>query len=85
VAELCPELKANGPQIDTRRELWTRENPEGEKDRAAMRDALSVELDRAADALESVQTQKGWLVRGLIAAVVLGLLALVLNSALGPR
>jgi serine/threonine protein kinase len=85
VGELCPELKARGPQIDTRRELWTRENPEGEKDRAAMRDALSVELDRAADALESVQTQKGWLVRGLIAAVVLGLLALVLTSALGPR
>jgi serine/threonine-protein kinase len=85
VAELCPALKVHGPPIDTRRELWTRENPEGEKTREAMRDALGVELDRAADALQSDQAQKGWLVRGLIAAVVLGLLALVINSALGPR
>jgi serine/threonine-protein kinase len=85
VSELCPELKAKGPQIDTRRELWTRENAEGVQERAAMRDALGVELDRVADDLETVQAQKGWLVRGLIAAVVIGLLALVLNSALGSR
>jgi serine/threonine-protein kinase len=83
--ELCGELKTRGPQIDTRRELWTRENAEGQKERSAMRDALGVELDRAAEELASGQSQKGWLVRGLIAALVLGLLALVINSALGPR
>ncbi len=82
VGRLCSELKAQGPSVDTRRELWTRETAEGEKERAQMRDALAVELDRAADELETGQSKKGWLVRGVIATVVLGLLALVLQKLL---
>lgn len=82
LAELCATVKAEGPRLDTRKELWTRESAEGGKQREALRDALSVELDHAAAAIESGQTKKSWLVRGLIAAVVIGLLALVLNSAL---
>jgi serine/threonine protein kinase len=85
VGELCAELKREGPSIDTRRELWTRESAEGEKSRAAMRDALSVELDIAADQLESGQGKKSWLVRGVIALIVLGLLGLVLKSLLEAR
>lgn len=85
VGALCSQLKHEGPSIDTRRELWTRESAEGEKSRAAMRDALSVELDIAADQLESGQGKKSWLVRGVIAVIVIGLLALVLNSLLNAR
>jgi serine/threonine-protein kinase len=85
VGRLCAELKAAGPSVDTRRELWTRENPEGEKERAVLRDALAVELDRAADDLESGQSQKSWLVRGVIASLVIGLLALVVSKLLGTR
>jgi serine/threonine-protein kinase len=85
VGRLCAELKDNGPSVDTRRELWTRESVEDEKERAAMRDALAVELDRAADDLETGQSKKSWLVRGVIAGVVLGLLALVVSKLLGAR
>jgi serine/threonine-protein kinase len=85
VGRLCTELKANGPSVDTRRELWTRESAEGEKERTAMRDALAVELDRAADDLETGQSKKSWLVRGVIASVVIGLLALVVSRLLGAR
>jgi serine/threonine-protein kinase len=85
VSRLCAELKAAGPGVDTRRELWTRESAEGEKERAAMRDALGVELDRAADDFETGQSKKSWLVRGVIASVVLGLLALVVSKLLGSH
>jgi serine/threonine protein kinase len=86
VGGLYTELKREGPSIDTRRELWTRESAEGERSRAAMRDALSVELDIAADELESGQDKKSWLVRGVIAVLVIALLALVLRALLqtGP-
>ena len=82
VGGLYEELKREGPSIDTRRELWTRESAEGERSRAAMRDALSVELDIAADELESGQDKKSWLVRGVIAVLVIALLALVLRALL---
>jgi eukaryotic-like serine/threonine-protein kinase len=82
VGRLCAELKAQGPSVDTRRELWTRESAEGQKDRAQMRDALGVELDRVVDELETGQKKKGWLVRGVIAGVVIGLLVLVLQKLL---
>ena len=82
VSELCAVMKAEGPKLDTRKELWTRESAEGGKQRAAMQDALSVELDRAAEDIESGQSKKSWLVKALIAVVVLGLLALVVSSAL---
>ena len=85
MGELCEQLKREGPSIDTRRELWTRESAEGQKSRAAMRDALSVELDIAADQLESGQDKKSWMVRAVIAMLVLGLLALVLRSLLQAR
>ena len=86
VGALYAELKREGPSIDTRRELWTRESAEGQRSRAAMRDALSVELDIAADELESGQDKKSWLVRGVIAVLVIALLALVLRALLqtGP-
>jgi serine/threonine-protein kinase len=82
VGRLCSELKAQGPSVDTRRELWTRESAEGQKDRAQMRDALGVELDRVVDELETGQKKKSWLVRGVIAGVVIGLLVLVLQKLL---
>jgi eukaryotic-like serine/threonine-protein kinase len=82
VGELCAALKAEGPKLDARRELWTRESAEGGKERAAMRDALSVELDSAVEGIEADQSQRSWLVRLVIAALVLGLLALVMSRAL---
>jgi serine/threonine protein kinase len=85
VGQLCSEMKQSGPSVDARRELWTRESPQGEKERAAMRDALAVELDRASDDLEAGQSQKSWLVRGVIATIVLGLLALVMSKLFGAR
>jgi serine/threonine protein kinase len=81
--ELCAALRDGGPTLDTRPETWTRESAEGQKSREAMRDALSVQLEADTEELARASSGKAWLVRGVIAAVVLGLVALVVANVLG--
>jgi serine/threonine protein kinase len=81
--ELCVTLRDEGPTLDTRPETWTRESVEGAKSREALRDALSVQLEADTDELVRTSSSKAWLVRSVIAVVVLGLVALVVANVLG--
>jgi hypothetical protein len=74
---LAPAESKGPPELDTRRELWTRESSATEHARAAMRDELAREADVGADALESAGRRKAITVYAVIALVVMGLLGLV--------
>ena len=82
VGELCADVKLN-PRIDSRPELWTRENETGRIERAAMRDALTQDLDAEAANIEASRKRKAALVRATLFAIVLGLVAAVLNALKG--
>jgi serine/threonine-protein kinase len=84
---LAPAESKGPPELDTRRELWTRESSATEHARAAMRDELAREADLGADALESAGRRKSITVYALIALVVMGLLGLVVARLVtrGPK
>jgi serine/threonine-protein kinase len=83
VGKLCSELKQQGPKLDTRPEVWTRENQTGRIEKDAMRAALSHALDADEEAMAQHGSRKAWLVRGVLLAVVAGLLAAVLQALQG--
>jgi serine/threonine protein kinase len=82
-SELCSRAYLEGPTLDARKETWTRESAEGVKEREAMRDALSVQLEADEGELARMGAKKSWLVRSVLAVIVLGLLALVVANVLG--
>jgi serine/threonine protein kinase len=77
MAALAPAESKSPPEIDTRRELWTRESSATEQARAAMREELAREADVGADALENAGRRRSITVYAVIAMVVLALLSLV--------
>jgi len=84
VSGLCPEDKQNGPNLERKAEVWTRETAQSTAQRQALQDAVSRDLLDATDHFAAQQAQRGTLVSVALAAVVLGLLALVLYTALRP-
>ncbi len=82
VSELCADVKLS-PRIDQRPELWTRENETGRVERAAMRDALTHDLDAEAASLAASRRRRGTLVRATLFVIVIGLVAAVLNALKG--
>lgn len=80
VSELCAEAARSGPNLDTRPELWTRENETGRTERFALREALAQDLDLEVASLDQQARSKRRLVGAAIFLVVFGLLAAVLNA-----
>jgi serine/threonine protein kinase len=75
--ELAPEEHSGPPEIDTRRELWTRENVSNEHERIALREELARDADAGFDEIAAHGRRKNLTVYAVIALVVLGLLGLV--------
>ncbi len=84
VAELCPYDKQNGGTLERKPETWTRETAQSTAQREALQSTISRDLADVTDQLEAQKKQRSSLVSVALAAVVLGLLALVLYTALTP-
>ncbi len=80
VSELCADAKLAGPRIDGRPEVWSREGEASKHERAALREALSQDLDVETAQLEAARKRKARMVRFALLAVVLGLVAAVVNA-----
>jgi eukaryotic-like serine/threonine-protein kinase len=77
--ELAPAEASGPPEVDTRRELWTRENLSSERERLDLREELAREADAGLDAIAAQGRRKSVTVYAVIALVVLGLLGLVVT------
>ncbi len=83
VTELCPDQIANGPALERKTEVWTRESAQTMAHREGLEDAVSRDLLEATGHFAAQRQRRNTLVLVALAAVVLGLLGLVLYSALG--
>lgn len=80
IGDLCADARANGPRLDARPELWTREGEASRQDRAALREVLGQDVDDEMDAMEAAKRRKSSMIRGVVFAVVVGLAAAVLRA-----
>ncbi len=84
VVELCSAQIQSGSRLDSKPELWTRETAQSSAHREALEDTISRDLIDATDEFAAQNKQRSGLVSVALATVVLGLLALVLYTALNP-
>jgi len=82
VAKLCPDIEKKGAELERKPEVWTRESAQSTAHREGLEDAVSRDLVDATDHFAAQHERRNTLVSVALAAVVLGLLALVLYSAL---
>ncbi len=82
-AELCHEERDQGPALERRPEIWTRESRESAALREELKGALVGDVQSAELELARAGKRKGLWVSLALTAVVVGLVGLVLYQALG--
>ncbi len=83
VAELLPDHQSSS-KLERKPEVWTRETAQSTAQREALQDTIARDLVDVTDQFEAQTQQRKTLVSVAVAAVVIGLLALVLYTALRP-